>query len=179
MRAAVHSFVQHGIDGTTTKAIARAAGVAEGALYRHFKGKDELAWYIFSTHLNQFATVLMGKVLGERSVEDRIRVFVSECFSAFEEDRDLFTYLILTEHNELKKYPVNYKHPGHVAVRLIEDGQKEGTVRAGEPYLLGALFVGAIIRACVVRMYGRIPKDLRECGAEVTDALWSMLKANP
>src|SRR3972149_3611247 len=32
----------HGIHGLTTKNLARATGVSEGALYRHFEGKDDI-----------------------------------------------------------------------------------------------------------------------------------------
>lgn len=32
----------HGMHGLTTKTLARATGVSEGALYRHFKGKDDI-----------------------------------------------------------------------------------------------------------------------------------------
>ncbi len=32
----------HGMHGLTTKALAHATGVSEGALYRHFKGKDDI-----------------------------------------------------------------------------------------------------------------------------------------
>ena len=176
MRAAIHNFVKKGIDGTTVEDIARGAGVAEGALYRHFKGKDELAWHLFSTHLNQFTTDLMAKVLSESGLKGRLRVLVHECFAAFESDRDLFTFLILTEHRELQKYPESHMHPGHVALKIVEDGQKEGVARKGTPYLWASLIIGALIRACIVRMYGRIKTDLRKHSEEVSDALWSMVK---
>src|SRR5262245_43306209 len=108
MRAAIHLFLTKGIDGTTTKDIAKAAGVAEGALYRNFKGKDDLAWYVFSTHLNQFTADLMAKVYPEPTAERRIRKFIEESFSAYEQDPELFSYLILREHSELNKYAQTY-----------------------------------------------------------------------
>ncbi len=42
MEAARHEFGANGYDRATTRAIARRAGVAEGTLYRHFSGKQEL-----------------------------------------------------------------------------------------------------------------------------------------
>jgi len=176
MRAAVHLFVRKGIDGTTIKEIAREAKVAEGALYRHFKSKDELAWHLFSASLNQFTADLMAQVYAEAGAQARIRRFVEESFAAFEADRDLFTYLILREHGELKKYSQSYLHPGHVAMKIIEDGQKAGEIRPGEPLLLGSLFIGGIIRICVVKMYGDLREDLRKDTAEVSEMLWAMLR---
>lgn len=175
MRAAIRWFVQKGIEGTTIKDIARHAGVAEGALYRHFKSKEDLAWHLFSTHLNQFSIELMGKVLSRKECRARVEVFISECLSAFEKERDLFTYLILSEHRELKKFSSHHMHPGHVVLKIIEDGQKEGLIRAADPQVLSALFLGAVIRVCVVRMYGSIPKDLRKHAPDITRSLWALL----
>ncbi len=176
MRAALHLFVKKGIDGTTIKDIAREAGVAEGALYRHFKSKDDLAWNLFSTHLDAFTKELGAKVFTETGAKERIRTFVSESFAAFESDHDLYTYLILREHSELEKFAQAYTHPGHVVIRIIEEGQKSGEIRAGDPYVLGAMFVGGVIRVAVVKMYGNIHENLDQHSAAVADMIWTMLQ---
>ncbi|MBU3921016.1 MAG: TetR/AcrR family transcriptional regulator, partial [Alphaproteobacteria bacterium] len=50
-RAALKLFIHEGVDAATTREIADKAGVSEGALYRHYKGKDELALSLFqATH---------------------------------------------------------------------------------------------------------------------------------
>ncbi len=56
--AAVRTVAEQGLQRTTTAAIAAAAGVGEGTLYRYFKNKDELfecganrAWEIISDGL--------------------------------------------------------------------------------------------------------------------------------
>ncbi len=178
MRTAIHLFVKKGIDGTTIKDIAKAAKVAEGALYRHFKSKEDLAWHLFSTHLSQFTADLMAKVYPESTAERRIKAFVAESFKAFESDPELYSYLILQEHSELEKYSQSSMHPGHVVTKIIEDGQKIGEIRAGDPFVLGSMFVGGVIRICVVKMYGNIKQDLQGYVAEVSEMIWTMLK-NP
>ena len=45
--AAVRLFARDGFDAATTKQIALAAGVSEGAIYRHYRSKDELAISLF------------------------------------------------------------------------------------------------------------------------------------
>jgi AcrR family transcriptional regulator len=59
--AALRVFAEHGIAGTPTRAISKAAGVAEGSLFTYFKTKDELLndLYLelrqeFSRHLPDF-----------------------------------------------------------------------------------------------------------------------------
>jgi AcrR family transcriptional regulator len=176
IRTAIHLFVKKGIDGTTIKDIAREARVAEGALYRHYKSKEDLAWQLFSTHLNKFTADLMAKVYPEQTAEKRIQVFVQESFAAYEEDPELYSYLILREHSELEKYAIDAVHPGHVVIKIIEDGQKTGEIRAGDPYLLGSMFVGGVIRVCVVKMYGNIKQDLKGYVNDVAGMIWAMLR---
>ena len=40
--AALRLFATRGFSGTTTKVIARAAGISEAVIFRHFKGKEDL-----------------------------------------------------------------------------------------------------------------------------------------
>ena len=54
-RTALTLFVDQGIDGTTIRDIAAAARIAEGTLYRHYSGKDALAWDLFSKNYTAFA----------------------------------------------------------------------------------------------------------------------------
>ena len=42
IRAALKVFSENGFHGTTTKALAKAAGVSEALIFRHFPGKEEL-----------------------------------------------------------------------------------------------------------------------------------------
>ncbi|HHT01453.1 MAG TPA: helix-turn-helix transcriptional regulator [Firmicutes bacterium] len=48
--AARQLFAQGGFDGTTTAAIAQAAGVAEGTIFRHFRTKAGIAGSHFGRH---------------------------------------------------------------------------------------------------------------------------------
>ncbi len=42
LKAAQHLFARYGYDGTTTRDLAQAAGVAEGTLFRHFSNKKSI-----------------------------------------------------------------------------------------------------------------------------------------
>src|SRR6187431_664378 len=49
LQTAVALFSQRGFKGTTTKEIARAAGVSEAMVFRHFENKDALYEAILDT----------------------------------------------------------------------------------------------------------------------------------
>src|SRR5471032_2793029 len=56
--AAIDLFIHMGVDAATTKLIAKAAEVSEGAIYRHYRSKDELALTLFmATHRRLSALV--------------------------------------------------------------------------------------------------------------------------
>jgi hypothetical protein len=175
LQAAVKLFVDKSIEGTTTKDIAHAAGVSEGALYRHFKSKDELAWYIFSTHLNDFSMKLMGEVSKQKHLKQKIHAFVSTCFRSFEEDSDLFTYLIASEHREFRSFSPTSVHIGTVALKMVEEGQKAGEVKPMDLYIAGSIIVGTVIRICIVRGRDHAIKNLEAHIDEVSESLWHAL----
>ena len=53
LRAALALFAQKGFYQTTTKAIARKAGIAEGTLFNYFETKEDLALYFFEEELTK------------------------------------------------------------------------------------------------------------------------------
>jgi AcrR family transcriptional regulator len=175
MRTAVRLFVQKGIDGTTTKDIAVKSGVSEGALYRHFKSKEELAYHLFAVHVNDFTLGLASRVAQAKEFKLKLHAYITTCFDAFEKERDLFTYLIVSEHRELARFPSTFKHPGHVALDLVATGQKAGIFREMDPTIGASILVGSIIRLCIARIHKSIEHDLRQEVDNVTESLWGAL----
>ncbi|MEW5765176.1 MAG: TetR/AcrR family transcriptional regulator [Acidobacteriota bacterium] len=170
LRAALELFTEKGIHATTTKDIARRAGVSEGALYRHFQSKQELAEDLYLTHLSYFTAQLDRSVLVASSLRERLFALADGCFRFFDEDRTLFTYLILSEHNELGRTSRKVRHIRHLVRDILQDGQKTGEVRPGNLEIMGAAIIGIIIRVAIFRIYGLISGDLRNQAAEVADA---------
>src|SRR6184192_2075150 len=50
--AALSLFHTKGFDSTTTKAIARKAGIAEGTVFNYFKSKDDIALHFFEAEVD-------------------------------------------------------------------------------------------------------------------------------
>ena len=75
-QAALQLFVEKGVAETTIKDIARAVGLSEGALYRHFESKDELVWKTFERHYVAFAATLLALAENEATARGKIAAMI-------------------------------------------------------------------------------------------------------
>jgi len=100
-RAALKLFVGEGIDGSTTRDIAEHAGVSEGALYRHYKSKDELALSLFMETHNRLGQMVLEAAMTEGSMEDKVRAIVTAYCTLADEDWLLFSFHLVSLHRFL------------------------------------------------------------------------------
>src|SRR5882757_4333541 len=87
--AALRLFVEHGVAATSVRDIARAAGVAEGALYRHHAGKDELVWSLFHARYTGFAATLGDLQRGAAGLRAKLAAMVGGFCRLFDADPTL------------------------------------------------------------------------------------------
>jgi AcrR family transcriptional regulator len=175
MEAALQLFVEKGIEGTTTREIAQLAKAGEGTMFRHFKSKEELAWHLFHENLTSFVNHLEESIAGQATTKGKIHSMVEAGYNLYETNPLLCTFLLLTEHSAARRMPENYKTPINLVLAAIEEGQKNGEVRAMDPSLAAALVFGAITRVPVFKHAGLISRDLREMVDEVTEACFKMI----
>jgi len=62
-----------GLAGATTKEIARAAGCAEGTLYKHFHDKEELFLAVIQEHLPDFVLKVNEENAGQRTLSANLQ----------------------------------------------------------------------------------------------------------
>lgn len=175
MRAAVRLFVSKGFEAATIKDIAREAGVAEGTLYRHFPGKEALATHLFFANLGELTRRISARVEDAGAASYKLREYVEAIFAEYERDPELFYFLILSEHRELKTGEVD--HPGMILERLIVEGQASGELSPADPMILVSLVFGTLHRLCILRKIGRISVPLTESAADVSSRLYLAVKA--
>ena len=58
--AALSLFQTKGFDATTTRAIARKAGIAEGTVFNYFKTKEDIALHFFEQEVDQAIAAVRG-----------------------------------------------------------------------------------------------------------------------
>jgi AcrR family transcriptional regulator len=77
VKAALSLFQTKGFEGTTTRAIARKAGIAEGTVFNYFKTKEDIALYFFEQEVGHaVATVRDNGRLRKAPLEEKLFALV-------------------------------------------------------------------------------------------------------
>ena len=141
---ALRLFATRGFSGTTTKAIAEAAGVSEAIIFRHFSGKEALYLAILREQARQdgyYKTMRLLRGLAARN-DDEGLIFhlVLRTIESFERDPDfhrLLLYAALEGHPLAK---VSRRVLGIPLFKLllnyVKRRQKAGGFRPGRPELI-------------------------------------------
>jgi AcrR family transcriptional regulator len=75
--AALNLFQTKGFEATTTKAIARKAGIAEGTVFNYFKTKEDIALHFLEQEVDQaIAAVRESKRLRKAPLEEKLFTLV-------------------------------------------------------------------------------------------------------
>ncbi|HSE32065.1 MAG TPA: TetR/AcrR family transcriptional regulator [Pyrinomonadaceae bacterium] len=77
VKAALSLFQTKGFDGTTTKAIARKASIAEGTVFNYFRSKEDIALYFFEQEVGHaVAAVRDNPRLRKAPLEEKLFALV-------------------------------------------------------------------------------------------------------
>ena len=118
-RTALKLFAERGVKETTTREIATKAKIAEGTLYRHYKSKDELAWFLFRDNYSELGQQLDRIQAAEVSSKDKIQAMIRYFCHVYEADRDMFTYLFLARHDHMRRLDHRVPNPYLVFRRVV------------------------------------------------------------
>lgn len=156
-RAALELFVDGGVDASTTRDIADRAGVSEGALYRHYKGKDELALSLFMETHNRLGKMVVEAAQTEGSLETRVRSIVTAYCKLADEDWLLFSFHLVSLHKFLPHDTQRPDDPLTITETIISSLMVAGEIPKGDPALLAAMSLGVVLQAGQNKAYGRLP----------------------
>jgi AcrR family transcriptional regulator len=174
-RSALELFVAKGITETTIREIAASAGIAEGALYRHFESKELLAWELFSTNYLDFARELDRLQEKYDTLEDKLAAMIRQFCAFFDRDPVLFSYLLLAQHAQLKKVTPEMLTAVTVLQKVIGQGMARREVPAMDVELAAAMVLGVVLQVAVFRAYGRITQNLSQLSETLVEACWQVL----
>jgi len=138
LRVAASVFAQYGYDGTTTAALAAAAGITEPLLYRHFESKRGLFAAIVEDLLEQLATRWEELFAATDDPVEQVRMATRQYARVLGEKPDFYRLLngaILTCQDPavlelIRKY---YEKTEQEITRMLKLGQDRGVFRTDIP----------------------------------------------
>lgn len=135
MDVATKLFAQHGYDATTTAAIAKAAGITEPILYRHFRGKQDM--FVAIVQAVSAATVQhwRGLIEGIDDPVEQIRRIARAFQTHVTESADAYHVIHGALANSQDKKVLQVVRDHYAAMEdffatILTSGQRAGCVRA-------------------------------------------------
>lgn len=156
-RAALKLFVSEGVDAATTREIADHAGVSEGALYRHYKGKDELALALFMETHDRLSKMLHESLLAEGTIEEKVRRAVTAYCTLADEDWLLFSFHLVSLNRFLPHDTKRDDDPVTILENLLSMMMANGDIPRGDPAVTAAMCLGVVMQAGQNKIYSRLP----------------------
>jgi len=155
-QAALALFVAKGVDAGGMRDIAKASGITEGAIYRHFKGKDELVWRLFADNFVHFAGELDALQSAEASTAAKIEAMVQGFCRFYDDDETLFRFLLLVQHGQLSKITDDMASPIDVVQSVIQAGIDAGEVGHANAAEATAWVFGIVLQSATFQIYDRL-----------------------
>jgi AcrR family transcriptional regulator len=169
-------FVSKGVTETTVRDIAQGAGVAEGALYRHYPSKDELILDLFQRHYAAFAARLDALQAAHGHTRDKLAAMIWECCRIFDEEPVLFRFLLLVQHHSLRRIE-GRGTPVEIVRDVLARGMATGDIPERDVDLATALVMGVIVQPATFKTYGRLEGPMQSLAPALTAACWRVLQA--
>jgi AcrR family transcriptional regulator len=160
-REALRLFARRGVDATSVRDIALAVGVADAALYRHFRSKDDIARAIFADHYGALARAIHAIAANADPFPLKIERLVALFCRLFDETPDVFAFILINQHAHLRFVPDNEANNAVVALRqMMMQAHSRGETPLEDPDLAAAMALGAVTQPGVFKLYGRLPGPL-------------------
>jgi AcrR family transcriptional regulator len=177
-RAALKLFVHEGVDAATTREIAEKAGVSEGALYRHYKGKDQLALSLFMETHNRLGQMMHEALSAKGTLEEKIQAAVRAYCELADEDFLLFSFHLVSLNRYLPYDKRREDDPVSITERIIDSLMQDGTLPKGDPALKAAMALGVVMQAGQNKIYNRLPGPLTQHAPALARAVVAVLKSD-
>lgn len=169
--AALALCVSKGASETTVRDLARAAGIAEGTLYRHYPSKEALIAELFRENYTEFGRRMERVALSEPTASARLCAIVRQEFALFDREPTLYRFLLLMQSEALPRIPAEVFGPVHVARAILASGIEAGEIGLRDVDLGASIFLGFLVQPALSVVHGGLEAPLSRHADAVCAAL--------
>ena len=164
MDAAARIFSRDGIQGATTRVIAKDAGVNEVTLFRHFKSKEQLVAAVIEKGLASELALMDAQASWTENFREKLSQYVRHYYDHLEQ-KEAFARAFIAESRGLPESMQTMIASAIKPVRdrlivMLKEAQQAGVIRAdldvecGIDALKNALYAGVLRKSgCIPRSY--------------------------
>jgi AcrR family transcriptional regulator len=186
MAIAIDCFARYGYQGTSIDRIATAAGVTKGALYYHFRDKEELLFEAVQDRIGEFERKVVGSVSPETDPAGALAEIARVCVQIATRNnlrRFILTLMVeaLDTNPQLSERfrGILRRFRGYLA-GIVRVGQEQGVFRRDvDPALVAQLFAGGVIGAELQHYQDNERVDLAIAMEGVVAQLMALLATEP
>jgi AcrR family transcriptional regulator len=176
-KAAVELFAARGLDGVSIGDIAAAAGVSQGALYRHYPSKEDLAWSLFSSAYVRTGGELDEIRRREHGFPAQLAAMVAHFCALYDRDPALFRFMLIAQHGLLPRIRPDQRTPVGTVADAVADAVRNGEIAPVEPQAATAAVFGIVLQTALFHIYGSLSGPLAARAAGLTRAALAAINA--
>jgi len=177
IHAFIHLVAEKGIKDATTSAIARKAGITEGAIYRHYASKEDLRWAAYKQTVQKMASQKQHLVTSDQPIQERIYSWIELTFAYYDSQPEAFSYVLLTLH------PTFVGHrddeilfcQGKMFIAMVSQAIQHGEIRPISPQLALCYLTGLMLNVPRLINDQTLPGPALSYIDDVADAVWRVL----
>ncbi|MBR9826639.1 MAG: TetR/AcrR family transcriptional regulator [Alphaproteobacteria bacterium] len=176
-RAALQLFARHGIDGVSIKQIAEACVISDGAMYRHFKSKEELARLMFEAIHAKLTELVITHLKPEASLEDTARALVTAYCHLADHDPAQFVYHLSHRNHFISASGDGGADPSDFMSDTVKLAMQAGEIPQGDPEFRSGMALGCVMQVAEYSLYGRIQLPLSDHIEEFVRGIMAVLRS--
>ncbi len=176
-RAALELFVQDGFDAATTRQIAARCGLSEGAIYRHYASKDDIARELFLSIHSRLTQLVPQAASGHATIDGAVHAVISAYCEVADEDWTLYSFHLLQLHRFLGYWNDADGDPVSAIATIVKAAMLNGQLPEGNAELLAGMALGIVTQVAQNKAYGRLEGPLSNYATQFSVAALAVLRA--
>lgn len=178
LKKAMKLFVVKGYHNTSIRDIAEESKMSTGAIYHHFKSKEEIAVELFNRTVS-FLSNLFNKIINsDDTIENKIKKLVFNLLKMAKDDKAVLEYALNVKHKEIIKggKPICSSEPFGTLRTFLKDEMYKGNIRKMDTYIAAVCLTGIPVRLIQIKWDNVVKNTLDDYKEEVFKCVWNTLK---
>lgn len=152
LKTSLELFASKGYNAVSVRDIGKAAGVSEAALYKHFKGKEEMALYIFSAIITEYTKELIEIDAREDTAVNKLGQIVAVTYDLYRKHPNEIQFALLSQYFLWDMVAEEIK-PHFIIRKIINEGMDQGEIPRQEVYFWISVYTGIMLQPLVQYPY--------------------------